>query len=99
MVSKSGGAFLRPQTATRMGWNMGPAFRPSVAAACAQRLVQRIVVERGCGQNLLRSAARIAAGRIAGDRLFCGNQLGRIVGRKLVDEEKVGGGDGIAQAA
>ena len=29
MVSKSGGAFLRPQTATRMGWNMGPALRPS----------------------------------------------------------------------
>src|SRR6266568_1010845 len=33
MVSKSGGAFLRPQTATRMGWNIGPAFTPRRSAA------------------------------------------------------------------
>ena len=33
MVSKSGGAFLRPQMATRIGWNIGPAFRPSEVAA------------------------------------------------------------------
>src|SRR5579863_71738 len=32
-VSKSGGAFLRPQTATRMGWNICPAFTPSSCAA------------------------------------------------------------------
>src|SRR5271157_5787664 len=32
-VSNNGGAFLRPQTATRMGWNICPAFRPSSCAA------------------------------------------------------------------
>src|ERR1700691_5728156 len=28
-VSNSGGAFFRPQTATRIGWNICPAFNPN----------------------------------------------------------------------
>ena len=35
MVSKSGGAFLRPQTATRMGWKACPAFKPRCEAAAS----------------------------------------------------------------
>ncbi len=94
MVSKSGGAFLRPQTATRMGWNMGPALRPSEAAACAQCLVERIVIESGRGKDL-PGVLEDAAGQ--GGIALLRNQLGRVVGRELGDKEKVGGGDGIAQ--
>src|SRR6185437_6200895 len=33
MVSNNGGAFFLPHTCTRIGWNIGPAFTPSSAAA------------------------------------------------------------------
>ena len=39
-VSNSGGATLRPHTATRMGWNIWPALIFSLAAPGAQRGVE-----------------------------------------------------------
>ena len=36
-VSNNGGAFLRPQTATRIGWNICPAFTP-ISWAAARRV-------------------------------------------------------------
>ena len=45
-VSNSGGAFLRPQTATRIGWNICPGLIPNrVPSRGPQRLVQGIVFE------------------------------------------------------
>ena len=94
MVSKSGGAFLRPQTATRMGWNMGPALRPSEAAACAQCLIERVVIERRRGKHL-PGLLKDAAGK-RGIALLR-DQFGRVIRGKLVDKEKIGGGDSIAK--
>ncbi len=73
---------------------MGPALMPSEAAACAQCLVQRIVIESGCGEDLfclLQDAVR--QGCIA----LLRNQVGRVIRRQLGKKEKIGGGDSIAQ--
>ncbi len=53
------------------------------------------MIERNCGENLLRGLENAQGhGRIA---TFWRDQLRGIVGSELVEEEKVGGGDGIAQ--
>ena len=48
-VANSGGAFLRPHTATRMGWNIWPALMPRALAA-ERSVFQRVVRELGRGR-------------------------------------------------
>ena len=62
-------------------------------------MVQRVVIERSCGQNL-ESGLKNAAGECGIACLFLTDlrdQLGGIVGWELVNEKEIGGGDGIFQ--
>ena len=73
-VPKSGGAVLRPQTATRIGSNIWPALIPSYVGRAAQRRLQPIVGELG-GRERPRAPARGPARAIAASP-FLGDQLG-----------------------
>ena len=90
MVSKSGGAFLRPQTATRMGWNIGPAFSPRRSAAARRADFERCVIEGRGGQQLTGFGENPAGQRRIA---LLRNQLQAIIRRKLRGEKEVGGGD------
>ena len=94
-VSNSGGAFLRPHTATRMGWNIWPALIFSSLGAGAQaRRPGPSWVNSAVGQNFARACERRQRhGAIA----LLRNQLGRIVGRQFVDEEEIGDRGHVAQ--
>ena len=79
-VPNSGGAFLRPQTATRMGWNIWPALMPRRCGGGAQGGLQAVVGELGVGEDFA-GASEGAQARAASP--FLRNQLGRVVGRQF----------------
>ena len=99
MVSNSGGAFLRPQTATRIGWNIGPALIPIPRRPRAERLPatgDRRGHPPAAGQQLARSARTLQAP--APHRLSA-ESARRIIWRKLVGEKEVGHRQHVAQQA
>ncbi len=55
----------------------------------AQRLIERIVIERRCGQDLLGMLQDFA--RKSGIASLGRDQLGGVVGSELVEKEEVGG--------
>ena len=71
-----------------------PGLQTKVRGCGSKRLVERIVIESGCGENFQR-VLEDAAGQCG--IAFLGDQLGGVVGGELGEEEEVGGGDGIAQ--
>ena len=58
-----------------------PGFETKLSGGRAQRLVERIVIESGCGENLLRGLED-AEGE-SGIAALRRDQLGRVVGREL----------------
>ena len=93
-VSNSGGAFLRPQTATRMGWNICPGLNSQLLSSGAESLIQRIVFELDVGQHIARAREDLQRHRHVS---LLRDEFGGIVGRQLIDEEEVGGGEHVAQ--
>ena len=86
---------LAPADGDPDGLEHGAGLEAERRGGLAQSFVQRIVVEGGRGQNLLRGleARRQRHRRIA----LLRDQLGGIVGRELIEKEEVRGADGIAQ--
>ena len=76
------------------GLEHGTGLEAERRGGCAQSLLQRIVVEGGCRRDLL-GVLKDPAGQ--GGIALLRDQLGGVVGRELVDEEEVGGGDGFAE--
>ena len=85
---------MRPQTATRIGLEHLSGFEPEFLRGGAEGLIQRVVFEFGLRQDF--SCALQDFERHGGIALLR-DQFGGVVGRKLVDEEKVGGGEDVAQ--
>ena len=93
-VSNSGGAVLRPHTATRIGWNIWPALMPSSSAA-ARRAASRPSWVNSAAARTSRALLEHPPGH-RGVALL-GDQLGGVVGRQFVGEEEIGRGQHIAQ--
>ncbi len=71
-----------------------PGLQTQARGCGSKSLVERIVVERGCGEDFQR-VLEDSAGE--GGVALLRDQLGGVVRRELGEEEEVGGGDGIAQ--
>ena len=87
-------SILAPADGHADGLEHGAGLHAEGGGGVAERLFQRIVIEGRCGQHLLRMLQDAAGER--GVALLR-NQLGGVVRRELVDKEKIGGGDGLAQ--
>src|SRR3984957_18429853 len=85
---------LAPTDCNPDGLEHRPGLEAERGGGFAKRLFKRIVIERGCRQRLLRSLEHTQGQRGVP---FLRDQLGWVIGRKLIDEKEIGGGDGFAQ--
>jgi hypothetical protein len=71
-----------------------PGLQTKLRGCCSKSLVERIVIEVDGGEefkSVLEDAAAESGVALLRD------ELGGVVGRELIDEEEIGGGDGVAQ--
>ena len=93
-VSNSGGASLRPHTATRMGWNIWPALIFN-SAAPARKAASRAACVNSTWERIAAGAVESGPGH--GGVAFLRDQPGGIVRRQLVEEKEIGDLRDLAQ--
>ena len=95
-VPNSGGAVLRPHTATRTGSNIWPALTPRSRGRGAQGRFQPVVRKLRRGERFARLFEHPQRHRRVA---FLGDEFGGIVGRELCREEEIGHREHVVQQA